>query len=145
MIQVPYVGPNLVISETRWVVTFAPPLTFQRGIVGLGIVKVLPLDEDGLYGFDVCYICPAGAGGWVLKVVPPPFHILWGESHWYSQMRGSLGVESFGDEGYFPPGSCLAFSMSNGVEKGGSLPVCYLEGLRGSLNGFLAGFLSFAN
>ena len=126
-------------------VTFASPLIFQRGIVGLGIVKVLPLYKNGLYGAKVCYVCPAGAGGWVLEVVPHTLYILWGETHRDSQTCGSLGVEYFGDEGYFPPGSCLAFSMSNGVEKGGSLPVCCLEGLRGSLNGFLAGFLRFAD
>ena len=126
-------------------VSFAPSLSFQRGIVGLGIMKVLSLYKDRLYGTDVCYVCPSGAGGWVLVVVPHAFHIMWGETHRYSQTCGSLGVECFGDEGYFPPGSCLAFSMSNGVEKGGSLPVCCLEGLRGSLNGFLAGFLGFAN
>ena len=126
-------------------VTFAPPLVFQRGIVGLGIVKVLSLYKDGFNGADVCYVCPSGAGGWVLKVFPHTLHILRGETHWDTEARGSLGVESFGDERYFPPGPCLAFSVSNGIKEGGSLPVCYLEGLRGSLNGFLTGFLSFAN
>ena len=115
LVQVPYVGPNLVFSQVRWMVAVTPPLTFQWGIIGLGIVKGLPLDEDGLYGAKICDICPARAGGRVLKVFPHTLYILWEETHRDSQTCGSLGVECFGDEGYFSPGPCLAFPMADGV------------------------------